>query len=117
MATVQQPNKAGNAKRKTRAASKPGKPGKARSSPGATGETSRDPQADFNENEWQDMVSSAAYFRAESRGFAGGSADEDWYEAEALLREQLAQAEDEADEKSASDFDVDAYGSEHSRED
>jgi hypothetical protein len=45
------------------------------------------------------MVSTAAYFQAEARGFEGGSADEDWYQAEALLREQLAQAEDEADDK------------------
>lgn len=45
------------------------------------------------------MVATAAYFRAEARGFQGGSVDEDWFEAEARLREQLAQAEDEADEK------------------
>jgi hypothetical protein len=62
-------------------------------------ETSRDPRHDFSDEEWHDMVSTAAYFQAEARGFEGGSADEDWYQAEALLREQLAQAEDEADDK------------------
>lgn len=38
------------------------------------------------------MVATAAYFRAESRGFEGGSPEDDWYEAEAELREQLAGA-------------------------
>jgi hypothetical protein len=61
--------------------------------------TDRDPRIEFNDDEWCDMVATAAYFRAEARGFQGGSADEDWFEAEAQLREQLAQAEDEADEK------------------
>lgn len=35
------------------------------------------------------MVSTAAYCRAQARGFDNGSADEDWYEAEAELRERL----------------------------
>lgn len=61
--------------------------------------TDRDPRIEFNDDEWYDMVATAAYFRAEARGFQGGSVDEDWFEAEARLREQLAQAEDEADEK------------------
>lgn len=46
----------------------------------------------FGDDEWYDMVATAAYFRAESRGFQGGSPEDDWYEAEAELREQLAGA-------------------------
>ena len=36
------------------------------------------------------MVATAAYYRAELRGFEGGSPEFDWYEAEAELEEQLA---------------------------
>jgi hypothetical protein len=43
------------------------------------------------------MVATAAYFRAESRGFEGGSPEDDWCEAEAELREQLARAEETPD--------------------
>jgi hypothetical protein len=68
-------------------------------------QTSRDPRHDFSDEEWHEMVSTAAYFQAEARGFEGRSPDEDWYEAEALLREQLAKAEDEADEKAPSGLD------------
>ncbi|CAN0357027.1 unnamed protein product, partial [Phaeothamnion confervicola] len=35
--------------------------------------------------EWQAMVATAAYFRAQGRGFIGGSAEQDWVEAEAEL--------------------------------
>ena len=49
-----------------------------------------DPRVEFSDEEWQDMVATAAYFRAQARGFEGGSADEDWYEAEAELRERFA---------------------------
>lgn len=48
----------------------------------------------FSDQEWHDMVSTAAYFRAEARGFEAGSAEDDWYEAEAELREQLARSEE-----------------------
>lgn len=40
-------------------------------------------------HDWQDMIATAAYYRAEKRGFAGGSAEEDWHEAEAELRERF----------------------------
>jgi hypothetical protein len=40
-------------------------------------------------HDWQDMIATAAYYRAEKRGFDGGSAEEDWYEAEAELRERF----------------------------
>jgi len=44
----------------------------------------------FSDDEWYDMVATAAYYRAQSRGFEGGSPELDWYEAEAELEEQLA---------------------------
>lgn len=36
--------------------------------------------------QWDRMVAEAAYYRAEKRGFVGGSPEEDWYAAEAELR-------------------------------
>jgi hypothetical protein len=50
----------------------------------------QDPRNEFSEGEWRDMVATAAYFRAAARGFEGGSSDEDWYEAEAELRERFS---------------------------
>jgi hypothetical protein len=47
----------------------------------------------FSNDEWHDMVATAAYYRAEARGFENGSADEDWFEAEAELRERLGAEE------------------------
>jgi hypothetical protein len=76
-----------------------------------------DPKDDFTEEEWHDMVATAAYHRAESRGFEEGSAEEDWFEAEAQLREQLARAEDEADTKDEASFDLTAHRSIDQRED
>jgi hypothetical protein len=49
-----------------------------------------DPRNEFSHEEWRDMVATAAYYRAEARGFDDGSADEDWYEAEAELRERFS---------------------------
>jgi hypothetical protein len=40
--------------------------------------------------EWQAMVATAAYFRAEARGFIGGSAEQDWTEAEAEVAAKFA---------------------------
>jgi Protein of unknown function (DUF2934) len=56
--------------------------------------TLAEPKDDFSEDEWHDMVATAAYYRAEARGFENGDPDEDWYEAEAELRERLASAAD-----------------------
>jgi len=56
----------------------------------AKGPTGEDPHTGFSDEEWRDMVATAAYFRCASRGFQEGSADEDWYEAEAELRERLS---------------------------
>jgi hypothetical protein len=35
--------------------------------------------------DWQQRVATAAYLRAEARGFIGGSPEQDWLEAEAEL--------------------------------
>ena len=60
----------------------------------------KDPKQVFSDEEWYDMVATAAYFRAESRGFEGGAAEDDWYQAEAELRERMASAEDTFDMES-----------------
>ncbi|HEX7810577.1 MAG TPA: DUF2934 domain-containing protein [Burkholderiales bacterium] len=40
--------------------------------------------------EWRQKVAAAAYLRAEARGFVGGSAEQDWLDAEAELVAKLA---------------------------
>ncbi len=52
-----------------------------------------DPRNEFSDEEWREMVATAAYYRAQSRGFDEGSPEDDWYEAEAELRAQLTGAE------------------------
>ena len=42
--------------------------------------------------DWQAMVATAAYYRAEARGFLGGSAEEDWIDAEAEVAARFAKA-------------------------
>lgn len=42
--------------------------------------------------EWRQMVAAAAYFRAEARGFSGGSPERDWLDAEAELTARLTPA-------------------------
>lgn len=108
MTAAPHPNKAGTG-RKARPAAKPRQPRKSRHPAGMPHGTSRDPRLEFNDEEWHDMVATAAYYRAESRGFEGGSPEEDWYEAEARLRELLARAENEADEKAESGLDLTAH--------
>lgn len=39
---------------------------------------------------WREMVATAAYHRAEARGFIGGSSEQDWFEAEAEIMAGLA---------------------------
>jgi hypothetical protein len=39
--------------------------------------------------QWRAMVAEAAYFRAQRRGFGGGSPEQDWYEAEEEIRRSL----------------------------
>ena len=42
------------------------------------------------------MIAVAAYYRAEARGFVGGSPEDDWYRAEAEIRERLARGVERA---------------------
>ena len=42
--------------------------------------------------EWRQTVAAAAYFRAEARGFIGGSPEQDWFDAEAELMARLTPA-------------------------
>lgn len=51
-----------------------------------------DPRNEFSDEEWHDMVATAAYYRAEARGFDGNSVEDDWYEAEAELRDRFSSA-------------------------
>lgn len=57
------------------------------------GTKSEDPRDQFGDEEWRDMVATAAYYRAEARGFTGGVVEDDWYEAEAELRSRLSSDE------------------------
>ena len=52
------------------------------------------------------MVSTAAHFRAEARGFEEGSAEDDWYGAEAELRERLGAADNDVEKVSVSGGDA-----------
>ena len=45
-----------------------------------------EPTLGWDEGQWRQRVAEAAYFRAERRGFTGGSPEQDWYEAEDELR-------------------------------
>jgi len=50
------------------------------------GETQTIPQED-----WRDMVATAAYYRAQARGFQAGSPEQDWLAAEDELKQRLQQ--------------------------
>lgn len=63
----------------------------------------KDPQAEFSDDEWHEMVATAAYYRAEARGFDGRSPEDDWYEAEAELREQLVTSEEQFEPAAAAE--------------
>ena len=41
------------------------------------------------EGVWREMVATAAYYRAQARGFRHGSPEQDWLAAEAELEQQL----------------------------
>jgi hypothetical protein len=47
------------------------------------------------ESEWHRMISEAAYFFAEKRGFAPGGALDDWLEAELKVKDLLGGRENE----------------------
>ena len=40
---------------------------------------------------WREMVATAAYYRAQARGFQHGSPEQDWLAAEADLKQQLSE--------------------------
>jgi hypothetical protein len=43
------------------------------------------------EDVWREMLATAAYYRAQARGFQHGSPEQDWLAAEAELKQQLAE--------------------------
>ena len=47
------------------------------------------PMTDISPEQWRMMVAEAAYYRAQRRGFRGGSAEQDWFEAEEEIRRSL----------------------------
>lgn len=47
------------------------------------------------ESDWHRMISEAAYFLAENRGFEPGRALDDWLEAERKVKEDLAGGQNE----------------------
>lgn len=67
---------------------------------------SADPRSELSDEAWRDMVSTAAYFRAEARGFEEGSAEDDWYRAEAELRERFGAADNDVEKVSVSGGDT-----------
>ena len=69
---------------------------------GSKHRTTEDPRKEFSEEEWHDMVATAAYYRAEARGFDGGSTEQDWYEAEAELRERFSASDSNIESVSTS---------------
>ncbi len=73
---------------------------------GAIHHKSADPRSEISGEAWRDMVSTAAYFRAEARGFEAGSAEDDWYEAEAELRERFGAADNDVEKVSTSGGDA-----------
>jgi Protein of unknown function (DUF2934) len=46
----------------------------------------------IGEGVWREMVATAAYYRAQARGFQQGSPEHDWLAAEAELKQRLAKA-------------------------
>jgi len=59
------------------------------SAPVATPAASGDGSTAFSPAERWEMIAIAAYRRAEQRGFSGGSAEQDWLEAEAEIDREL----------------------------
>jgi hypothetical protein len=47
------------------------------------------PMNGISPEQWRVMVAEAAYYRAQRRGFDGGSPEQDWYEAEDEIRRSL----------------------------
>ena len=64
---------------------------------GAMQEKNEIPRNKLNDKAWHEMVATAAYYRAQARGFGESSPEDDWYAAEAELRARLARAEDDTE--------------------
>ena len=73
---------------------------------GAIHQESADPRSELRDEAWRDRVSTAAYFRAEARSFEEGSAEDDWYGAEAELRERFGAADNDVEKVSVCDGDA-----------
>ena len=72
---------------------------------GSKHSTTPNARSEFSDQEWRDMVATAAYYRAHGRGFDGGSAEGDWYEAEAEMRERFTAADSQVETAAADDGD------------
>lgn len=53
------------------------------------GDEGLSPMGSISPEQWRTMVAEAAYYRAQRRGFSGGSAEQDWFEAEEEIRRSL----------------------------
>jgi hypothetical protein len=53
------------------------------------GDEGLSPMGSISPEQWRTMVAEAAYYRAQRRGFGGGSAEQDWFEAEEEIRRSL----------------------------
>jgi BRCT domain type II-containing protein len=57
--------------------------------PAAKVSKAKKPSPAIAEDTWREMVATAAYYRAQARGFQPGSHDQDWLAAEADLKKRL----------------------------
>ena len=79
---------------KSRSSSRKAPPVMARGKPAPTPKTKKisvkSTKPVVGPQEWQSLVATAAYYRAQARGFAGGSAEQDWIDAEAEVATRFA---------------------------
>lgn len=73
---------------------------------GALQRESADRRSKLGDEAWRDMVSTAAFFRAQARGVEDGSVEDDWYGAEAELRERFRAADNDVEKVSVSGGDA-----------
>ena len=57
--------------------------------PAAKAPKAKKSSPEIAEGTWREMVATAAYYRAQARGFQPGSHDQDWLAAEADLKKRL----------------------------
>ncbi|MEO8006906.1 MAG: DUF2934 domain-containing protein [Betaproteobacteria bacterium] len=63
---------------------------KSSAAPAAKVSKARKPAPNIAGDTWRDMVATAAYYRAQARGFTHGSPEQDWLAAEAEIKQRLA---------------------------